>query len=96
MSRAGFWLRWSWRDLRARWPLVIAIGLLLAGGIGLAAGLASMRDWRIASNDASFASLRVHDLRVAAEPAPTRRPARSPGPHGGSPAPATSPRRASG
>ena len=63
-----FWLRWSWRDLRARWPLVIAIGLLLAGGIGLAAGLASMRDWRIASNDASFASLRVHDLRVEAEP----------------------------
>jgi len=61
-------LRWSWRDLRTRWPLVVAIGLLLAGGIGLAAGLASMRDWRIASNDASFANLEVHDLRVAAEP----------------------------
>jgi putative ABC transport system permease protein len=62
-----FWLRWSWRDLRTRWPLIVAIGLLLAGGIGLAAGLASMRDWRIASNDASFAALQVHDLRVEAE-----------------------------
>ena len=51
-----FWLRWSWRDLRGRWPLVLAIGLLLAGGIGLAAGLSSMRDWRIASNDASYAN----------------------------------------
>jgi putative ABC transport system permease protein len=62
-----FWLRWSWRDLRTRWPLIVAIGLLLAGGIGLAAGLASMRDWRVASNDASFAALDVHDLRVEAE-----------------------------
>ena len=62
-----FWLRWSWRDLRTRWPLIVAIGLLLAGGIGLAAGLASMRDWRIGSNDTSFAALRVHDLRVEAE-----------------------------
>jgi putative ABC transport system permease protein len=63
-----FWLRWSLRDLRTRWPLVVAIGLLLAGGIGLAAGLSSMRDWRVASNDASFANLNVHDLRVEAEP----------------------------
>ncbi len=62
-----FWLRWSWRDLRNRWPLVVAIGLLLAGGIGLAAGLASMRDWRIASNDASYANLNVHDLRIEGE-----------------------------
>jgi len=36
---ARFWLTWSWRDLRRRWPLVLAIGLLLAGGTGLAAGL---------------------------------------------------------
>ena len=62
-----FWLRWSWRDLRGRWQLVLAIGLLLAGGVGLAAGLASMRDWRVASNDQSFARLGVHDLRVEAE-----------------------------
>ncbi|MBK5110981.1 MAG: FtsX-like permease family protein [Thermoleophilia bacterium] len=69
MSTRGprFWLLWSWRDLRQRWPLIIAIGLLLAGGVGLAAGLGSMRDWRVDSNDASFAALDVHDLRVEAE-----------------------------
>lgn len=66
-SGPGFWLRWALRDLRGRWPLVLAIGLLLAGGVGLAAGLGSMRDWRVESNDASFAALRVHDLRVEAE-----------------------------
>jgi putative ABC transport system permease protein len=62
-----FWLLWSWRDLRRRWPLIVAIGLLLAGGTGLAAGLGSMRDWRVESNDASFAALNVHDLRVSVE-----------------------------
>ncbi|MCB0876856.1 MAG: ABC transporter permease, partial [Solirubrobacterales bacterium] len=67
MSGARFWARWSYRDLRGRWPLILAIGLLLAGGVGLAAGLASMRDWRIASNDESFSRLNVHDLRVEAE-----------------------------
>lgn len=45
----------------------MAIGLLLAGGVGLAAGLGSMRDWRVDSNDASFGALNVHDLRVQAE-----------------------------
>lgn len=64
---ARFWLLWSWRDLRRRWHLIIAIGLLLGGGVGLAAGLGSMRDWRIDSNDASFATLDVHDLRVEVE-----------------------------
>ena len=66
MSGVRFWARWSYRDLRGRWPLILAIGLLLAGGVGLAAGLASMRDWRIASNDESFSRLKVHDLRVEA------------------------------
>lgn len=64
---ARFWLRWSWRDLRRRWQLIVAIGLLLGGGVGLAAGLGSMRDWRVDSNDASFAALNVHDLRVEVE-----------------------------
>jgi putative ABC transport system permease protein len=62
-----FWLIWSWRDLRRRWPLVLAIGLLLAGGTGLAAGLGSMRGWRVDSNDRSFAALSVHDLRLDVE-----------------------------
>jgi putative ABC transport system permease protein len=69
MATSGlrFWLVWSWRDLRRRWPLVVAIGLLLAGGTGLAAGLGSMRDWRVDSNDRSFGALSVHDLRVEVE-----------------------------
>ena len=62
-----FWLRWSWRDLRRRWQLILAIGLLLGGGVGLAAGLGSMGDWRVDSNDASFAALNVHDLRLEVE-----------------------------
>ena len=36
---AGFWVRWSLRDLRRRWPLVLAISLLIAVGTGLATGL---------------------------------------------------------
>lgn len=64
MGRLGFWLRWSWRDLRRRWVLVIAIALVIAIGTGLYAGLGSMEDWRIASNDASFAALHSHDLEV--------------------------------
>ncbi len=64
---ARFWLTWSWRDLRRRWPLVLAIGLLLAGGTGLAAGLGGMEGWRVDSNDRSFAALSVHDIRVEVE-----------------------------
>jgi putative ABC transport system permease protein len=64
MPRTGFWLRWSWRDLRRRWPLVIAIATVIAIGTGMYAGLGSMENWRIASNDASFAALRGHDLEV--------------------------------
>jgi putative ABC transport system permease protein len=69
MSTAGvrFWLVWSWRDLRRRWVLVLAIGLLLAGGTGLAAGLGSMQGWRIDSNDRSFGALAAHDLQVEVE-----------------------------
>lgn len=65
VGRAGLWLRWSLRDLRRRWVLVGAIALLLALGTGLFTGLGSMRDWRVASNDRSYALLGVHDLRVA-------------------------------
>ena len=57
--------RWSWRDLRARWLMVIAIAGVIAIGTGLATGLGSMETWRIQSNDASFAALNAHDLRVS-------------------------------
>lgn len=62
--RARTWIRWSLRDLRHRAILVVAIALLLALGTGLYTGLGSMESWRVASNDASFAQLGVHDLRV--------------------------------
>lgn len=65
MPRLRFWLRWSLRDLRSRWVLVLAIGLVIAIGTGVNAGLGSMKDWRIASNDASYAALHAHDIEVS-------------------------------
>jgi putative ABC transport system permease protein len=65
MARTRLWLRWSWRDLRRRWVLVGAIALVIALGTGTYAGLLGTSAWRRQSNDASFALLRTHDLRVA-------------------------------
>jgi putative ABC transport system permease protein len=64
----GWWLRWSWRDLRSHWVAVIAIALVLAIGTGVYAGLGSTAEWRRQSNDASFAALGMHDLRVTLSP----------------------------
>ena len=64
MRRAQFWLRWSWRDLKGRWVLVVAIALVLAIGTGIYSGLGSLENWRKASNDASFAPLNAHDLKI--------------------------------
>ena len=64
----GLWLRWSWRDLRSRWVAVVAIALVLAIGTGVYAGLGSTAEWRRQSNDASFAALAMHDLRIALSP----------------------------
>lgn len=61
----ALWLRWSWRDLRSRWPLVCVIALVIALGTGTYAALLSTSAWRTRSNDASFALLHTHDLRVA-------------------------------
>ncbi|MFZ6004336.1 MAG: ABC transporter permease [Actinomycetota bacterium] len=63
-SAPSLWLRWSWRDLRKRWLLVVAISLILALGTGAYAGLGSTAAWRRQSNDESFALLAMHDLRV--------------------------------
>ncbi len=65
MERLGLWLRWSLRDLRGRWALVLTIGLVIAIGTAVNAGLGSMEDWRLASNDASYAALRAHDVKVS-------------------------------
>ncbi len=63
-----WWLRWSWRDFRAHRVAVIAIALVLAIGTGVFAGLGSTGEWRRQSNDASFAALAMHDLRVTLSP----------------------------
>ena len=65
MRRVRFWLRWSLRDLRQRWLLVLTLALVIALATGVGAGLGSMERWRLRSNDASFALLRMHDLRVS-------------------------------
>lgn len=59
-----FWLRWSWRDLRARWMQVIAISLIIALGTGVFAGLGGQKSWRIKSLDASTERLNMHDLKM--------------------------------
>src|SRR5215470_4633771 len=68
MSSRALWLRWSWRDLRTRWAQVFALALVIALGTGTYAALLSTSAWRTQSNDASFALLHVHDLRVALSP----------------------------
>ncbi len=60
----ALWLRWTWRDLRARWIQVLATALVLAVGIGAFAGLGGLRTWRERSADRSLAAMRAHDLRV--------------------------------
>jgi putative ABC transport system permease protein len=65
MGRLALWLRWSSRDLRSRWALVLAIGLVIAIGTGVSSGLGSLENWRVASNDASFAALHAHDVEVS-------------------------------
>ena len=58
------WLRWSWRDLRARRLQVAAIALIIAIGTGSYAGLTSMNVWRKASNDASYELTNIFDVRA--------------------------------
>lgn len=59
-----FWLRWSWRDLRARWVQIAVIALIIALGTGGYAGMISMIEWRDQSQRAAFESLNMYDLRV--------------------------------
>jgi putative ABC transport system permease protein len=63
--RARLWIRWTLRDARRHRAQVLSIALLLALGIGMYAAMSSMSIWRVQSADASFAALRMHDLRVA-------------------------------
>ena len=64
MYNLQLWMRWSWRDLRARWLQVVAIALIIALGTGVFAGLGGQKHWRIESLDKSYDELNFHDLRM--------------------------------
>jgi putative ABC transport system permease protein len=61
---AGFWFRWSWRDLRRHLLQVIAIAAILGLGSAIYSGLSSTSAWRRRSLAASLGELAVHDVRV--------------------------------
>lgn len=61
---AGLLVRWSWRDLRARWLQVAAIALIIALGSGFYSGLSSISTWRKTSYRESYEALRMFDLRL--------------------------------
>lgn len=63
--RTRLWVVWAARDARRRWIQVLSIALLVALGTGMYSAMSSMSRWRVASADASYALLRMHDLRVA-------------------------------
>jgi putative ABC transport system permease protein len=60
----ALWLRWTLRDLRARWVQVLATALILAVGVGAFAGLGGLQAWREASADLSLSRSLAHDLRA--------------------------------
>ena len=64
MEIIKLYLRWSWRDLRARWLQVAAIALIIALGTGVYAGMGGNATWRRMSYDDSYALLNMYDLRV--------------------------------
>jgi putative ABC transport system permease protein len=74
--RAGLWIRWTLRDARRRLLQVASIALLLALGVGMYASMSGMSAWRVDSADASFAALRMHDLRVTLAEGSTAREGR--------------------
>ena len=63
--RLAFWIRWTWRDLRARWVQVLVIALIIGLGTGLYSGLASTSAWRRQSYDASYRATQMFDLRLS-------------------------------
>ncbi|KAB2865946.1 MAG: hypothetical protein F9K46_03370, partial [Anaerolineae bacterium] len=64
MRQIQFWLRWSWRDLKARWLQVLAIGIIIALGTGVFSGFGGQKKWRIHSLDESYDRLNTYDLRM--------------------------------
>lgn len=64
MRRVQFWLLWSWRDLKARWLQVMAIGIIIALGTGVFSGFGGQEKWRIHSLNESYDRLNTYDLRL--------------------------------
>jgi putative ABC transport system permease protein len=64
MKTIAFWLRWSARDLRDRWLLVVAIAATISLGTGAYAALDSLSKWRTDGNSQSLAAMRAHDVRL--------------------------------
>lgn len=64
MKNWALWLRWSWRDLRARWLQVFAVALIIALGAGVFAGLGGQETWRVDSYNESYDRLSMYDLQV--------------------------------
>lgn len=62
--KLGFWLRWAWRDLRARWLQVAAIGLIIALSTGIFSGLGGQETWRTDSYNLSYERLNMHHLHM--------------------------------
>lgn len=60
----GFWLKWSWRDLRARWLQVLAIGIIIALGTGVYASMGGQKVWREDAYDLSYSRLHMYDIQV--------------------------------
>jgi putative ABC transport system permease protein len=57
-------LRWSWRDLRRRWGMVLVTAVIIAIGTGTYAGFGGTSQWRLESQDASYADLDDHTLQI--------------------------------
>jgi putative ABC transport system permease protein len=62
--KLGFWLRWSWRDLRARWLQVVAISIIIALGTGVYASMGGSEVWRKDAYDLSYSKLNMYDLHL--------------------------------
>jgi putative ABC transport system permease protein len=64
MKHLGFWLRWSWRELRTRWLQVILIALIIALGTGMSTGMSGVGVWRMEAIHLSYDRLHMYDLQL--------------------------------
>ncbi|MFZ4515784.1 MAG: FtsX-like permease family protein [Acidimicrobiia bacterium] len=72
MTRRGIYWRWSWRDLRHRWIQVSVIAFIIALGTGMFTSLESTTQWRVVSQDNSYAATNMYDLKATLAAGSTR------------------------